>query len=290
MESTDVIGWKELISKLEQAPNYFLEEASSLYRQRRTARRREQVQQSRERLLREARLKDADQQALWKAKYQSAHDELWYFGEFKDKGEQIRLLQPVKVIKRTAKQIHVISSYTMYCCRMDDHSEPPLWSTSETGGLFGEVYTGWTSITRYRLCRIHKTRLFSPSVLQIPQDGERVEERNAHNDAWRRLCNICLFASEDEYAKWHLIRYEDSLQHGRQYRTNKAHRARVDSSRRARQFPRTTLGLERNASREQIKAAYRRLAMRHHPDRGGDPDTFRRVKEAYENLKTSADC
>ncbi|SEG82197.1 DNA-J related domain-containing protein [Marinobacterium lutimaris] len=44
------------------------------------------------------------------------------------------------------------------------------------------------------------------------------------------------------------------------------------------------LGLEEGASTEQIRIAYRRLASRHHPDRGGDADQFRRVREAYELL------
>lgn len=40
------------------------------------------------------------------------------------------------------------------------------------------------------------------------------------------------------------------------------------------------LGLEGPVSDTQIKAQYRRLAMRHHPDRGGDPRTLQRINEA----------
>lgn len=43
-----------------------------------------------------------------------------------------------------------------------------------------------------------------------------------------------------------------------------------------------TLGVPMNASREQIKEAYRILAMKHHPDRGGDAELFRRLQAAYE--------
>lgn len=46
----------------------------------------------------------------------------------------------------------------------------------------------------------------------------------------------------------------------------------------------TTLGLNRNASQEEIKKAYRKMAMQHHPDRGGDEKKFKQISEAYEIL------
>lgn len=45
-----------------------------------------------------------------------------------------------------------------------------------------------------------------------------------------------------------------------------------------------TLGVTKNASDDEIKKAYKKLAMKHHPDRGGDEETFKTVKEAYEHL------
>jgi len=44
------------------------------------------------------------------------------------------------------------------------------------------------------------------------------------------------------------------------------------------------LELEPGASPAAVRRAYRRLAGRHHPDRGGDAEQFRRVREAYELL------
>lgn len=46
----------------------------------------------------------------------------------------------------------------------------------------------------------------------------------------------------------------------------------------------STLGLNRNASQEEIKKAYRKMAMQHHPDRGGDEKKFKQISEAYEIL------
>ena len=44
------------------------------------------------------------------------------------------------------------------------------------------------------------------------------------------------------------------------------------------------LGLDESADRNAIRTRYRQLANEHHPDKGGDPDTFRRIREAYEQL------
>jgi DnaJ-class molecular chaperone len=50
---------------------------------------------------------------------------------------------------------------------------------------------------------------------------------------------------------------------------------------------RKILGVEASAGQDEIKAAYRKLAMKHHPDRGGDEAQFVKVKQAYEALEKS---
>jgi DnaJ-class molecular chaperone len=45
-----------------------------------------------------------------------------------------------------------------------------------------------------------------------------------------------------------------------------------------------TLGLKRGATAEEIKKAYRSLAMKYHPDRGGDEKKFKEISQAYEFL------
>lgn len=45
-----------------------------------------------------------------------------------------------------------------------------------------------------------------------------------------------------------------------------------------------TLGVAKNATPDEIKKAYRKLASKHHPDKGGDTATFQQIEEAYRIL------
>jgi len=45
------------------------------------------------------------------------------------------------------------------------------------------------------------------------------------------------------------------------------------------------LGVKKDASPDEIKKAFRRAAVEHHPDRGGDETKFKEINEAYEVLK-----
>lgn len=49
--------------------------------------------------------------------------------------------------------------------------------------------------------------------------------------------------------------------------------------------PYDELGLTPDATPDEVKAAYRARAMKHHPDRGGDPDRMMSVQAAYGTLK-----
>jgi len=44
------------------------------------------------------------------------------------------------------------------------------------------------------------------------------------------------------------------------------------------------LGVQENATQEDIKKSYRKLAMEHHPDKGGDEEKFKKISEAYDTL------
>ena len=44
------------------------------------------------------------------------------------------------------------------------------------------------------------------------------------------------------------------------------------------------LGVNENASQDDIKRAYRKLALEHHPDKGGDESKFKKISESYDTI------
>lgn len=44
------------------------------------------------------------------------------------------------------------------------------------------------------------------------------------------------------------------------------------------------LNINKNATTDEIKKQYKKLALKHHPDRGGNPEMFKKISEAYQTL------
>jgi curved DNA-binding protein len=49
-----------------------------------------------------------------------------------------------------------------------------------------------------------------------------------------------------------------------------------------------TLGVDKNAEFDDIKKAYRKLASKHHPDKGGDTEQFKKIQTAYDIVSDEA--
>ena len=48
--------------------------------------------------------------------------------------------------------------------------------------------------------------------------------------------------------------------------------------------PYEALGVSKDAPDDEIKKAYRKLAIKHHPDKGGNPEEFKKIQGAYDIL------
>lgn len=53
--------------------------------------------------------------------------------------------------------------------------------------------------------------------------------------------------------------------------------------------PRKVLGVDKNATEEEIKKAYKKLAKQHHPDKGGSEEKFKEISQAYSQLMNGSD-
>lgn len=69
--------------------------------------------------------------------------------------------------------------------------------------------------------------------------------------------------------------------HGGAEILNRAFTGFVALEHEARQHWSDVFGVPRNACREEIETAYKRLRSQHHPDKGGSPDQFQRIQKAY---------
>lgn len=50
----------------------------------------------------------------------------------------------------------------------------------------------------------------------------------------------------------------------------------------------STLGVNKGANKDDIKKAYRKMANKHHPDKGGDASEFQKIQKAYSVLSDDA--
>src|SRR3989338_8455421 len=46
----------------------------------------------------------------------------------------------------------------------------------------------------------------------------------------------------------------------------------------------SVLGVQKGSSDDELKKAFRKLALEHHPDRGGNAEKFKEINEAYQVL------
>ena len=53
--------------------------------------------------------------------------------------------------------------------------------------------------------------------------------------------------------------------------------------------PYEVLGVSPGTPEEDVKKAYRKLAMKHHPDKGGDPEQFKKIQSAYDRIMKGDD-
>eukprot|EP00434_Breviolum_minutum_P024020 symbB.v1.2.021197.t1/scaffold1819.1/size114121/6 len=101
---------------------------------------------------------------------------------------------------------------------------------------------------------------------------QRVEEREKElqdiRNECRKIRNDCKQMREDFEKAWERLEKEEA-----EFREKKR-----------RATPLKVLGLDRGASTEDAKRAYKKLALQFHPDKNGKSEEFVKIQQAYEAL------
>jgi len=71
----------------------------------------------------------------------------------------------------------------------------------------------------------------------------------------------------------------------RKKRANESKRRRAERARFNSRDPRVVLGVSATATKSNIKKAYHKLALKQHPNKGGNSNIFRKIKDAYDKLQ-----
>lgn len=85
---------------------------------------------------------------------------------------------------------------------------------------------------------------------------------------------------EDMSAKKRAKEAADKKKRANENRRRRAERARFNS-----RDPRVVLGVSATATKSNIKKAYHKLALKQHPNKGGNSNIFRKIKDAYDKLQ-----
>jgi DnaJ-domain-containing protein 1 len=98
----------------------------------------------------------------------------------------------------------------------------------------------------------------------------RTNWREIRDEAeWRDMLNLTGLTPEQLRAQGFFFREAEAELHRPHCRGSRHHR---------------TLGIRPGATREEIRSAYRSLAMQHHPDHGGSVEKMREINLAYATI------
>ena len=127
-----------------------------------------------------------------------------------------------------------------------------------------------------------------PEDWEDPWEWEATDPEDAGADGWRRRPGAGDRAGSERWSGWSEWGGGDDGTDdggGHDDHTGPGDRGRGPTVEEAYE----TLGLDAGADLEAVREAYRERAKETHPDLGGDPEAFIRVREAYERLRERLD-
>ena len=123
--------------------------------------------------------------------------------------------------------------------------------------------------------------------LSFDKNGEHIETRrftkrhlavNFANKTLKNEFNYSARKKEGDLGEWSIDNKEKKLKTAMKLNLVIIDEVKIDEP------DYDTLGVKLTDSLTKIKRAYRRQAIKHHPDKGGDPEAFKQIHEAYERI------
>lgn len=162
-------------------------------------------------------------------------------------------------------------------------SEIFTWSDSPSLALYQKLF-----LTQAALCELHfefelegaVSLVLTPVSAYLRSNGSLVESSQSHSvsNAEELAPNTAFFGDYQNFFGVTEAQVESMLaKFWQQYDALESRDPALQ-----------VLGLSADANWKQIQAQYRVLAAKYHPDKGGDPDRFIEIRQAFEKLRHSA--
>ena len=168
----------------------------------------------------------------------------------------------------------------------DGHASAPVVSSSVSseggGNLFTRMSSFGASIRRSKRDR-HPPR----TSVRVSSAGSMGAKRDAHSRMSRSLSQTAAYLSRENPEQMEQDEIRRAMELSKLDVALVLHRGETSGptkTSRNGMDPHDILGVPRDASVEEIKSAYRKLALETHPDKGGSADDFFRIARAYRAL------
>ena len=144
----------------------------------------------------------------------------------------------------------------------------------------GDVFFEYANVVKNFKGHVQLIKQARDATVQQIRARERAEKAAAKKRKPRPTSMNWEPTPEDMSAKKRAKEDADKKKRANENRRRRAERVRFNS-----RDPRVVLGVSATATKSNIKKAYHKLALKQHPNKGGNSNIFRKIKDAYDKLQ-----
>ena len=144
----------------------------------------------------------------------------------------------------------------------------------------GDVFFEYANVVKNFKGHVQLIKQARDATVQQIRARERAEKAAAKKRKPRPTSMNWEPTPEDMSAKKRAKEDADKKKRANENRRRRAERVRFNS-----RDPRVVLGVSATATKSNIKKAYHKLALKQHPNKGGNSNIFRKIKDAFDKLQ-----